>query len=363
MMHGRPAMRRRFGLELLETRWLPSGGGGHHNKHHANHVSSQSKADVFVAKLTPQQVVLPQDLGNPTQEGTLGDPAQIQGGGGVALFPTPIPGDPAKGEVTFTITDAGKEIKVTGSLSHISNVSAVTLHDMNYPAAFPLRGTTYSPMTQPPALQPDTPMIPATTSLTSTQTMVKPPTNSTTMSSSTTLTQVTAASTNASTPSPITTTETSTAITSPTVNLPGGSTETTTTTTQLTSSAPTPSTAPSVPAPSSGPIYYSPNTVNTAQSTETGQILSSNFSQTVALLLNPGNGSGPVPPHATFQTVIQPQLLEGPLATAGGFAKLVHDMRKGQLYVLVQTNDGYDLPTGAQQDGNYPNGELRGIVE
>ncbi len=50
------------------------------------------------------------------------------------------------------------------------------------------------------------------------------------------------------------------------------------------------------------------------------------------------------------------------MAYPGGFAQLIKDMRAGDLYVLVQTSDGYDPAGGAQQDGNYPYGELRGAV-
>jgi hypothetical protein len=175
-------------------------------------------------------------------------------------------------------------------------------------------------------------------------------------------TQTTSASTSATTPFPITTTQTSVMTTSPAVPLPDGSTQTTATTSQSTSSAVTPSTASQPSGRSSGPVYYASNTVNSAQSTTSGQIPSSNFGQTVELLLNPGNGSGTVAPGATFQTVIKPQYLLGPLAHGGGFAQLIQDMRSGELYVLVQTNDGYDAGTAAQEDGNFPNGELRGQV-
>jgi len=259
-------------LEVLEDRQLPSGGSAHPFSRSAHDRAHRPQQNVFVAYLRPDQVVLPQDQGNPAESPSLSGPSQIQGGGGAALFPTPLPDDPARGTIKFTITNGGKEITVTGSLSHISNVSAVTLHDTNFSSAFALRGSTTSPATQPPALQPN---------------------------------------------------EKATAGTQ---------------------------------------VYYAANTINSAQATVTGQILSSNFDQAVALLLNPGNGSGPVPPHATFQTVIQAQYLEGPLAVPGGFSKLVKDMRAGYLYVLVQTNDGYDPATGAQQDGNYPYGELRGMV-
>jgi len=275
MTHGRTAARRHLNLEMLEDRRLPSGGSAHPFSRSAPDRAHQPRPNVFVAYLSPDQVVLPQDQGNPAESPSLSGPSQIQGGGGAALFPTPLPGDPARGTIKFTITDGGKEIAVTGSLARISNISAVTLHDTNFSSAFALRGSTTSPATQPPALQPNQ---------------------------------------------------------------------------RATSGTP------------NSTVFYSANTINSAQTTETGQIRSSNFDQTVFLLLNPGNGSGPVPPGATFQTVIKAQYLEGPLAVPGGFSKLIKDMRAGYLYVLVQTNNGYDPATGAQQDGNYPNGELRGMV-
>ena len=114
-----------------------------------SHKAAKAGQSVFVAPLTPGNVVLPRDAA--------GD--QIEGGGGAAAYALPPLNDPATGRVVFTIH--GDEIKVTGTLSHISNVSAVTVHDLNYPAVFPLRASTASPATQPPALQPDTPTIPA----------------------------------------------------------------------------------------------------------------------------------------------------------------------------------------------------------
>jgi hypothetical protein len=112
------------------------------------------------------------------------------------------------------------------------------------------------------------------------------------------------------------------------------------------------------------PIYYSGTSVNSAklyeQSTEQpGQVMATNIGQTVELLLNPGNGSGPLPSTATFQTVIKPQYLLGPLSTRKGYAEFIKALRSKELYVLVQTNNSYDSASGASSDGNFPNGELQ----
>jgi hypothetical protein len=80
------------------------------------------------------------------------------------------------------------------------------------------------------------------------------------------------------------------------------------------------------------------------------------------VLLNPGNGSGPLPNHASFHTVIKAQYLQGPLAIRGGLDQLIHAMQNMRLYVLVQTNNAYDPAGGAQQDSNYQSGELRGVI-
>jgi hypothetical protein len=365
MSHGRRNVRRAFSVECMETRLLLSGGKAHAANHPSSAHHRPVAPDVFTAILSPKNVALPYDQGNPAGTGASAGESQIQGGGGASLYPTPIPGDPAKGKVVFTIADGGSEIKVTGTLVHISNVTAVTVHDTNNSAAFALRGTTTSPATEPPALQPNSPALAASTTTVTTSTTIKPSSSS---QSGSTLTNTAAsqyASTSTSAPSPVTTTTTTTTVISPPVTLPSGSTEQTTDTSATATAAPTPAgtSAPTPAAPTTGaPIYYAADTVNTAQSTQTGQVLSSNTDQTVALLLNPGTGSGPVPPDATFQTVIRPQYLLGPLARRGGFAQLIKDMRAGDLYVLVQTNDGYDQ-AAVQQDGDYPFGELRGTVE
>ncbi len=361
MSSGRRTVRRPLVLERIEDRLMPSGAHVQLVRHSTAHAALEPRPHFFVANLSPGQVVFPTDEGNPAESLGLTGPSQIQGGGGAAPFATPPANDPARGRIAFTIANGGKEIKVVGSFSHISNISAVTLHDLNYPAVYPLRGSTTSPATQPPALQPDAPALAASTTTVSTATTTKPATNAPSLMS-TTQTQYASASTTV--PVPITTTTTTTAVTTPMVTQPSGTTVQTTHSTATATAAPTgsgPNLTP--PAPKAGsPLYYAANTVNSAQSTTSGQISSSNTGQTVVLLLNPGNGSGPWPARATFQTVIKAQNLLGALAYGGGYAQLVQDMRSGELYVLVQTNDGYDAGTAAQQDGNFPNGELRGQV-
>ena len=48
-------------------------------------------------------------------------------------LPPPNPPDPAHGKISFRVSRGGGEIDVVGKLSQISNVSAVTLHDLKYP--------------------------------------------------------------------------------------------------------------------------------------------------------------------------------------------------------------------------------------
>jgi hypothetical protein len=329
-------------VEPMETRFLPSGGMQH----------KTPPQNVFVATLTPGNVVLPLDF----------DKTQIEAGGGGALFPTPPADDPARGKIVFTVT--GNEIKVSGSLSHISNVTAITIHDLNYPAAFPLRGTTTSPATQPPALPPGTPAIPATVTTVTSSTATPAPTP--TPAPTETTTTSTVSSVTAGTSVPIyTTTSNTTTVGSPVTNADGSVSLTTSITSITTSGAVMPvingnTITPTPPAP----IYYDASTVNSAapaagQTSQDGQVLSSNTGQTVELLLNPGTASGPLPSKAQFNTVIKAQYLLGPLAKGKGFHNFLHDLRKGRIYVLVQTNDGYDQGTGAQEDSSFPNGELR----
>jgi len=337
-------------VEPMEIRFLPSVG--------VHHTAPPKR--VFVATLTPAAVVLPLDNGGSSANGAA---AQIQGGGGAAPFALPPLDDPARGKIVFTLD--GNQIKVTGYLAHISNVSAITVHYTSDPAVFPLRGSTTSPATQPPALAADTPVLPASTA-SSSSTMPVPVTSLPQGATSGTVTKTTQnATTNAMIPSPITTKTTLTSITYPPTST------TTMTTNTVVSGAVTNESTPVNPtppaAPSTGPIYYAGNTVNSAlsdgnQTSQAGQISSSNFDQTVALLLNPGNTGGAMPTNSSFTTVIKPQYLQGPLAKRGGYFTFINAMRNGQLYVLVQTNDGYDPATGAQEDSNFPNGELRGPI-
>jgi hypothetical protein len=231
---------------------VPSGGVTHPPAAIKAYPTRSSGDTTFVAWLTPGGVQLPFDLN--------GD--QIQGGGGATLYPLPVtppPTDPAKGLVSLTITDGGKEINVFGSLSRISNVTAVTLHDLQYHAVFTLRGSPSSQTGQTP------------------------------------------------------------------------------------------------------PVTYPSTTVNTTgQPTQDAQVESSNIGQTIAVLLKPGNGSGTIA-HRTFEMTLTPSDLVGPLAGAS-IKPLAKALRTdpSAFYVNVQTSDGYDPATGAQQDGNFPYGELRG---
>ena len=96
-------------------------------------------------------------------------------------------------------------------------------------------------------------------------------------------------------------------------------------------------------------------------------MLSSNTGQAIAVLLKtPSTGSGPLALGKAY-TVLHAYDLTGPL-TGHPLSALIKTLRRestlssGPLYVLVQTSDGYDSATGAQQYGNFPNGELRGQV-
>jgi len=248
-------VRRRPVLEIMEQRLVPSASGGHVVAASRMHVPHISEPSVFVAKLSPLNVVLPLDA--------KGD--QIQGGGGAAMYPLPGPNDPATGTVKFAVADEGKAINVSITLSHISNVSAITIHDLNDPAVYALRGSTAVQGGQAPAI---------------------------------------------------------------------GS--------------------------------FSSTTLNSTQApSANGQIVSSNIGQSVVVLLKPGPSSGPLR-HATVNGVINAFDLTGPLA-GRSLSWLIRDLRQTSppspaLYVLVQTSNGIDPATGAQQDGNFPNGELRGAV-
>lgn len=113
MPKDRQAVNRRFHLELLEARVVLSGGHAH-SLHaiplqHPKHGRSQT---IFVAILSPKNVVDP-DVSNPPK--------------------LPPANDPASGRMTFTLTQGGQTIDVSGRFSNISNVSAVTLNDLKYP--------------------------------------------------------------------------------------------------------------------------------------------------------------------------------------------------------------------------------------
>jgi hypothetical protein len=113
MATGRRKVDRRVQLEVLESRLVPSGGHAHHAGarplQHPEHGRNQT---IFVAILSPKNVVAP-DIPNPPK--------------------LPPADDPASGRMTFTLTDRGQTIDVSGRFSNISNVSAVTLNDLKYP--------------------------------------------------------------------------------------------------------------------------------------------------------------------------------------------------------------------------------------
>ncbi len=156
MEGSRKAVRRRLGIEIVESRWLLSLTGSQTWAAEPVHQHHSHAQILFVAKLSPSNVVLPLDAQG----------YQIQGSDGGAMYPLPSPGpsspgqvnpaDPARGTVKFYITGGGQQIDVSITLSRISNVSSIALNDLDYPAVFPLRGATTSPLTQPPALAPNT---------------------------------------------------------------------------------------------------------------------------------------------------------------------------------------------------------------
>jgi hypothetical protein len=187
----------------MEDRCAPSGGtrlsAGSLPNHHM-HGKSQT---FFVAILSPKNVVAPKIPGAPK---------------------VPPPNDPASGRLTFTLKSNDQRIDVSGRLSNISNVSAVTLNDTKYPG---------DPR-------------------------------------------------------------------SPHIGLP------------------------------------------------------------VELLLKPGANSGPIS-AVTFFTVIKQPYLIGPLVNKPLLA-LIKDIRAGDVYVNVQTNDGLDNPGAPAGPGNFPFGEMRGTL-
>jgi hypothetical protein len=210
--------RRRLSFEPLETRIALSGATAH-------------KASIFTANLTTAAVVLPVEPGG----------TQITGANGAPLYPLPgqIAGqkDRSKGFVQLAIADNGTAIKISGRLHNISNVSAITLRDLDYPAIYIASGG--------------------------------------------------------------------------------------------------------------------------------GQVTASNIGQSVAVLDDPGPGSGPFI-HPKFTATITSKDFIGPLA-GRRMSVLISQLRQSTaanptIYVLVQTNNGTDPASGAQQPGNFPNGELRGTV-
>lgn len=78
----------------------------------------------FTAILTPSGVEVPTPINS-----TTGKPAPI------AAIPEVT--DPARGKIILTLGRDGGEIWVVGYLTRISNVSAVTLHDLKYPGNAP----------------------------------------------------------------------------------------------------------------------------------------------------------------------------------------------------------------------------------
>ncbi len=273
----RNAVRQRFEVEVIESRLLPSGVGSHSLATSPVPEHQMHPHVLYVAHLSPTNVVLPLDQN--------GD--QIQGGGGAAMYPLPPWTDPAKGTVTFYLTDKGKAIDVSITLTDVSNLASITINDLADPAVFALRGATTSPATQPPALQPNT----------------KPPS-----------------------PPPV-------------------------------------------------GLYYGADTTNTgtyyqATTAEPGQVASSNFGQVVDVLLKPTAFSGTIS-HNSIQGVIIAPDLTGPLA-GKSLSALIRAFRETvtqpngatvpALYVNVDTSSGIGSATGAEQDGNFPNGELRGEV-
>ena len=119
MGNGRPPARRCMDLEVMEDRIAPSGSGSRFLAASVSKPVSHHAATVFTATLTPEGVLVPESAPpNPK-------PIAAQ----------PNSSDPARGLITFTLSSNGKALWVVGQLSHISNVSAVTLHDLKYPGA------------------------------------------------------------------------------------------------------------------------------------------------------------------------------------------------------------------------------------
>jgi hypothetical protein len=230
MADGRRAIRRHLDVVTLEGRNAPSGGGANPGAPTGSSPTHHHPATFFVAKLTPSGVIAPLDatvaVGKPNKP----------------IAPRPgmvVPPDPATGKVSFTLAANGNKLVVVGKLSHISNVSSVTLHDLAYP------GYAYTDTVDSP-------------------------------------TMVTIA------------------------NYPGA------------------------------------------------------IGQTVEVLLSPGNASGPVG-SGIFNTVIKTGYLIGPLA-GQPLHRLLADMGHHLIYVNVDTNNGVDPAAVPAGPGNFPFGEIRGMV-
>jgi hypothetical protein len=80
----------------------------------------------------------------------------------------------------------------------------------------------------------------------------------------------------------------------------------------------------------------------------------------VELLLKPGNNSGPIS-SVTFFTVIKAPYLMGPLVNRP-LSALIKDIRAGDVYVNVQTNDGLESTGAPVGPGNFNFGEMRGTL-
>jgi len=80
----------------------------------------------------------------------------------------------------------------------------------------------------------------------------------------------------------------------------------------------------------------------------------------VELLLKPGDNSGPIS-AVTFFTVIKAPYLIGPLVNHP-LSALVKDIRAGDVYVNVETNDGLENTGAPVGPGNFNFGEMRGTL-
>jgi hypothetical protein len=111
--------RRRLELDVLEERTALSGSASSIAAAGVTAVGRHAPT-VFTATLTPAGVVVPDD--SVTKKPIAAKPDST---------------DPASGKIVFTLSRNGQELWVVGKLSHISNVSAVTVHDLNFPGATP----------------------------------------------------------------------------------------------------------------------------------------------------------------------------------------------------------------------------------